>query len=76
MRAPYELYWIINYFIKFEICQMEETKNGKQVSVIDKKAYVLVINNYLNWGYENVENKSKSCLSYSRMNMMIFAFAI
>jgi len=26
---------------------MEEI-NGKQVSVIDKKAYVLVINNYLN----------------------------
>jgi len=35
---------------------MEEI-NGKQVSVIDKKAYVLVINNYLNWGYENVEKK-------------------
>jgi len=48
---------------------MEETKNGKQVSEIDKKAYVLVINNYLK--YSN--KKSKICLSYSRMKMVIFA---
>ena len=51
---------------------MEETKNGKQVSVIDKKAYVLVINNYLKYSNE----KSKICLSYSRMKMVIFAMNI
>jgi len=33
---------------------MEETKNGKQVSEIDKKAYVLVINNYLKYSNEKV----------------------
>ena len=44
-------------------------KNGKQVSEIDKKAYVLVINNYLKYSNE----KSKICLNYSRMKMMIFA---
>jgi hypothetical protein len=44
-------------------------KNGKQVSEIDKKAYVLVINNYLK--YSN--KKSKICLSYSRIKLVIFA---
>ena len=48
---------------------MEETKNGKPVSEIDKKAYILVVNNYLKYSYE----KSKICLSYSRMKMVIFA---
>lgn len=56
MRAPYELYWIMSYCIKFRNIKWKKW-NGKQVSVIDKKAYVLVINNYLNWGYENVEKK-------------------
>jgi len=65
------LWTILNNWLFYWIWNMSNgrNKNGKQVSEIDKKAYVLVINNYLK--YSN--KKSKICLSYSRIKLVIFA---
>jgi hypothetical protein len=60
--------WLI-ILLNLKYVKWKKHKNGKQVSEIDKKAYVLVINNYLKYSNE----KSKICLSYSRMKMVIFA---